>query len=209
MMPFKEVWRLGVPLQLRVDDVEIEDLFDFIQKLDKRQTLVEIGCLQGRSLFTLAQAMEENAWVIGIDLPEGKWGAIKYSMKLSGTISWLGDLGFASAYIHGDSHEERTKMRLVNLLQGRFIDVLVIDGDHTYEGVKQDYEMYAPLVDKLGVVIFHDIAEDCPPHIDGSLVEVRKFWKDLRNSPEQIKVEYSEIYHPGSRMGYGIIRGVA
>ena len=208
MMPFKEVWRLGVPLQCRVDDDEVEGLFDFIQNLGKRKTLVEIGCLQGRSLFTLAQAMEERAWIIGVDLPGGKWGAARYSMKLPGTINWLGDLGFSAAYIHGDSHEERTLLRLVNLLQDRLIDVLVIDGDHTYEGVRQDYEMYSPLVDKSGVIIFHDIAEDCPPDTDGVPIGVGKFWKDLQEAPEQINVEYTEIYRPGSKMGYGIIKGV-
>jgi predicted O-methyltransferase YrrM len=37
------------------------------------------------------------------------------------------------------------------------LDFLFIDGDHTYEGVKQDFEMYTPLVRKGGLVAMHDI----------------------------------------------------
>jgi hypothetical protein len=34
---------------------------------------------------------------------------------------------------------------------------LFIDGDHTYEGVRRDFEMYSPLVRKGGIIAFHDI----------------------------------------------------
>jgi hypothetical protein len=30
------------------------------------------------------------------------------------------------------------------------VDFLFIDGDHTYEGVKKDFEMYSPLVRREG-----------------------------------------------------------
>ena len=36
------------------------------------------------------------------------------------------------------------------------IDVLFIDGDHTYEQAKKDFNNYAPLLSENGVIIFHD-----------------------------------------------------
>lgn len=36
------------------------------------------------------------------------------------------------------------------------IDLVLIDGDHSYEGVKADWEMYAPKVRVNGMVAFHD-----------------------------------------------------
>jgi predicted O-methyltransferase YrrM len=36
------------------------------------------------------------------------------------------------------------------------IDVLFIDGDHSYEGVKSDWQCYAPHMREFGVVVFHD-----------------------------------------------------
>lgn len=36
------------------------------------------------------------------------------------------------------------------------IDMLFIDGDHSYAGVKQDWDLFSPFVKPFGVVIFHD-----------------------------------------------------
>jgi len=45
----------------------------------------------------------------------------------------------------------------------RRYDVLVIDGDHSYAGVKSDFDIYAPLVKTGGFIIFDDYSsEDWP-----------------------------------------------
>lgn len=36
------------------------------------------------------------------------------------------------------------------------IDLLFIDGDHSYEGVKQDWELFSPFVKPFGLVLFRD-----------------------------------------------------
>ena len=40
------------------------------------------------------------------------------------------------------------------------IDVLFIDGDHSYEGVKGDWERFSPFVKPSGIVVFHDTLWD-------------------------------------------------
>jgi predicted O-methyltransferase YrrM len=40
------------------------------------------------------------------------------------------------------------------------IDLLFIDGDHSYEGVKRDWDLFAPHVSEFGVVVFHDTIWD-------------------------------------------------
>jgi predicted O-methyltransferase YrrM len=40
----------------------------------------------------------------------------------------------------------------------RPIDLLFIDGDHSYEGVKNDWNLFHPFVRPGGVVLFHDTA---------------------------------------------------
>ena len=57
-------------------------------------------------------------------------------------------------------------------------DLIFIDGDHTYDGVKRDFELYKELLSPRGFVVFHDID---PDHIfrDGAGGEVYRFWQDL------------------------------
>lgn len=43
--------------------------------------------------------------------------------------------------------------------QGIKIDVLFVDGDHTYEGVKKDFDLYSTLLSENGVIIIHDTDE--------------------------------------------------
>ena len=56
------------------------------------------------------------------------------------------------------------------------LDFLFIDADHSYEGVKKDFEMYRELVGKGGIIAFHDI---CIPKPETG-VEVRKLWCELK-----------------------------
>lgn len=39
------------------------------------------------------------------------------------------------------------------------IDILFIDGDHTYEGVKKDFELYSTILSTNGIIIIHDTDE--------------------------------------------------
>ena len=71
-----------------------------------------------------------------------------------------------------------------NALGDKTIDLLFIDGDHSYEGVKKDYEMYLPLISKKALVVFHDIVEDHFTRFDKQTIncagEVPKFWKEIK-----------------------------
>ena len=40
------------------------------------------------------------------------------------------------------------------------IDVLFIDGDHSYEGVKTDFELYSNIMNDKGIIIIHDTDEN-------------------------------------------------
>ncbi|MFA5300842.1 MAG: class I SAM-dependent methyltransferase [Lutibacter sp.] len=55
--------------------------------------------------------------------------------------------------ILGNSHKSKTWDKVYKYAQ---YDVLFIDADHTYEGIKSDYLDYAKLVKKNGIIAFHD-----------------------------------------------------
>ena len=56
-------------------------------------------------------------------------------------------------------------MSLSNLLQSLDLkfDFIFIDGDHSYAGVKRDYESSLPYLSENGLMIFHDVWWDVEP----------------------------------------------
>jgi cephalosporin hydroxylase len=77
--------------------------------------------------------------------------------------------------ITGKSQDPETYERVLDALGGRKISLLYIDGDHSYDAVKRDWELYTPLVASRGVVVLHDAARENNPS-----VEVFKFWPEAR-----------------------------
>ena len=61
-----------------------------------------------------------------------------------------------TTFLHADTHDSSTLEKVRELMPE--VDLLFIDGDHAYAGVKQDWEMYSPLVRPGGLVVFHDLA---------------------------------------------------
>ncbi len=78
------------------------------------------------------------------------------------------------------------------------LDFLFIDGDHSYEGVRNDYVMYSPFVRPGGIIAFHDVA--LHPPVTGS--EVHVFWNELKQGKT-----YREFIERGDQGwgGIGII----
>lgn len=118
------------------------EVWEFTQRLSalNPQKGLEIGnhC-GGTTLVWQAVAPE----IVSIDLePAG---------SSDGTITL--DLFPDVKFILGDSHNPDI---LEQAAEFALYDFLFIDGDHTREGVRMDYEMYAPLVRKGGIIAFHD-----------------------------------------------------
>jgi predicted O-methyltransferase YrrM len=70
--------------------------------------------------------------------------------------------------IRGDSHSEETLRKVLGILNANKLDLLFIDGNHTHDGVKKNYEIYSQLVRKGGVMAFHDIVPG-PQHLVGGV----------------------------------------
>lgn len=75
--------------------------------------------------------------------------------------------------ILGDSLAPSTLNKLKDRLSGRMIDLLFIDGHHSYAGVKGDYETYGPITRH--IVAIHDVL--CTTHKE---VDVNRFWMELQ-----------------------------
>lgn len=153
---------------------EILSLAHQVQALSPR-VIVEIGTATGGTFFIWCTMAEPSATLISLDLPGGVHGG--------GYPSWKQHLYRSfrkphqrTHFMRVNSHEKSSLNQLQKLLNGQKIDFLFIDGDHTYEGVKQDFAMYAPLVRPGGLIALHDIAK----HPPGVHCEVDRFWNEIR-----------------------------
>jgi glycosyltransferase involved in cell wall biosynthesis len=79
------------------------------------------------------------------------------------------------ADIVGDSSAPETLAKLKHKIGGAAIDLLFIDGLHTYAGAKSDYEIYGPLVRH--IIAIHDI--HTPKIGPKDPVEVWRLWGDI------------------------------
>jgi len=105
--------------------------------------VLEVGTFQGGTLCILARLSAPCATIISVDLPGGKFGGGQSKVR-SLPYHTFGKM-FQSMYlIRGDSHSEEVAARVRHITQ--FLDVLFLDGDHTYDGVKHDFLSYSPLV---------------------------------------------------------------
>lgn len=94
-------------------------------------------------------------------------------------------------FVLGDSHDDNT----LNTVSDREYGILLIDGDHRYEGVKKDFEMYAPLVRDTGIILMHDITNKN----EG----VKLFWKELQQSKH-----YNVVGLNYGRAANGVVPGM-
>jgi predicted O-methyltransferase YrrM len=153
---------------------ELAPLIGLLRRRSSR-VVVEIGTARGGTFYAWCQAAQPDAVLVSIDLPGGPFGGAEGPADLPIVRQYGRDKQLLH-FIRSDSHHVQTRERVVEILKGREIDFLFIDGDHTYEGVRQDFEMYAPLVRSGCPIAFHDIL----PHSEQQGCEVDRFWNEIK-----------------------------
>lgn len=126
----------------RID--EIIWFYRYCEQL-KPKVIVEIGNKEGGNLKILSTHLSKDGLCIGVD-----W-------RKDG-IPWKGDDALCPVmFVNGDTHKKETLDQVTAILHDRPIDVLFIDGDHSYEGMLADARDYGPLVRNGGIIAVHDI----------------------------------------------------
>ena len=143
-----------------------------------REVLVRIpsawgdGNVQGHVLFVdwLIEEMQPKVTVdLGIDYG---YSLIAFAHnnpgKVYGIDGFEGDewTGSRNTYDQVSGHVTNLQLNNVTLIKGFFddvvktwdtkIDILHIDGFHSYEAVKNDFEKWSGFVNSTGVILFHD-----------------------------------------------------
>jgi predicted O-methyltransferase YrrM len=175
---------------------EIQWLFELVRAARPRVVL-EIGLDFGGTFFLWSRAAAPNAHLLAIDTkPVGRFEAWSpFSLVRRGFA--VGSQR-VTLIMDSDSHSESTLRRVMALLDGRSVDFLFIDGDHSHDGVWQDFNMYSPLVAPGGLIAFHDVSPNPAEWTKG----VARFWREFTAKHETEETVVND--EPG--FGIGLYR---
>lgn len=160
---------------------ELEGLVNFIQDLpEKPKRVLEIGTAKGGTLWIWCQLCDPEALIVSVDLPGGDFGGGYTDEDLPRLASYP-TAPQRLKLIRGDSHQPEMLEAVKKVFGDEKLDLLFIDGDHTLEGVTQDWEMYSPLVKTGGLVLFHDIVDHSKT---APTCQVKPLWDRLKENYE-------------------------
>jgi predicted O-methyltransferase YrrM len=115
--------------------------------------------------------------------------------------------GCRQCFVHGSSRTPATVAAVRAALAGRPIDLLFIDGDHAYAGVRADFELYAPLVRPGGLIAFHDIVPDYRTRYGRETGryagDVPRFWREVRHRFADVREFVADPEQDGLGIGLG------
>jgi len=162
---------------------------------EKIEKILEIGTAYGGSTLLWAKMVESV-------------GGHVYACDLTfNTNPIYGDTPYRNMVTEftGNSHDptliKRIKEEVVS------VDVLFLDGDHSREGVRQDFENFYDIVRLGGFIIIHDILDtDC--HRNQG-VYVSEFWNEIKNKYSSLEfIDQNEYLGAGvsKSMGIGVIK---
>ncbi|MEO8358611.1 MAG: class I SAM-dependent methyltransferase [Vicinamibacteria bacterium] len=162
---------------------EILELLRTLQAL-KPVRVCEIGARRGGTLALFALAAAPNARILSMDI------AFSHARTLLNPR--LGRPTQTVACWKADSHDPSLPSK-VSAWFGDKLDFLFIDGDHSYDGVRMDYERFSPMVRAGGLIAFHDISPDSLTRGHGKSASdsggVPRFWAELKQqNPQAIDV---------------------
>lgn len=162
------------------------------------RSYAEVGVAAGGTFIFTTEFLRsfcglERSWAVDIALP----GQVNYinndGSPFEGVLhNYLQVTPYAS-FVHGDCE------RLVRVLveENEEIDLLLIDGDHSYEGVKKDFNT---LMTRARHIVFHDIASQ-------ACQGVVRFWQEVKQLSEYDAYEFIDQYESvnGTFLGIGLL----
>jgi len=151
---------------------EINGLVDEIISRGLSGTILEIGLGHYGSTHFLWRLLFERVITIEKAPERCRAFACNYSKFYNGVWPTEND---HSSFVFGPSSDANVVRKTYNAVRPQ-IDMLFIDGDHSYQGILCDWLLYHNLVRKGGIVAFHDCATDTPEQseVPGFLEKLEK-----------------------------------
>jgi O-antigen biosynthesis protein len=156
----------------------------WLVKQCKPPLIVELGTHTGHSFFSFCQSVRQysiGTKCYAVDTWQGDHQS-----------GFYGEEVFNDVFQHNESlyHDFSTLLRMtfdeaLSRFSDHSIDLLHIDGLHTYEAVKHDFDTWLPKMSSRGIILFHDIAVQ-----DGDF-GVWKLWEELSRCYPNLSFDHS------------------
>ena len=172
-----------------------EEILALLEELRAKncERVLEVGTARGGTLFLLLNTLPTTARVVSVDLPSGEFGGGYPHWKIP-LFRALKRKDQRLTLLRGDSQTVDMRKRVEGELGGP-ADFILIDGDHSYEGAKRDFEIYRELVRPGGMIAFHDIVPGSEAKVGG----VPRLWEELKP-----QFQHRELVRDWGQGGYGI-----
>jgi hypothetical protein len=161
----------------------------WLVRVGKPRTIVELGTHSGNSYFSICQAVkhyETGAKCYAVDTWQGDAHAKNYGEEVFEMVG---------RHNHDEYAGCSTLLRMtfdeaLSFFEDHSVELLHIDGLHTYEAVKHDFETWLPKLAPGAIVMFHDT------NVFKDDFGVWKFWAELKER-FQHAVEFKHSYGLG------------
>lgn len=158
---------------------------------------LEVGARHGDTFHYVMSALPKGSFGVALDLPGARWGKSDSQKALHKAVEDLAKQERTGVVMLADSQDRRTAE---SVEQWGPFDAVLIDGDHSLEGVTRDFQLYG---DMAPILAFHDIVGDgIRDKASGHPVEVPILWRQLKARREHV-----ELVASGSKMGIGVLCG--
>lgn len=148
------------------------------------RTTVELGSAHGYSFFVFCQAMEAfypQGECVAVDTWQGDINTGAYSEKV-----------FESVRSHLARHFPHARARLLRRtfdeaaheFPDGSLDLVFVDGCHTYDAVSHDYETWLPKMSGRGIMLFHDT------QVRAEHFGVWKFWEKIERAHPSFEFQH-------------------
>lgn len=156
--------------------------YELVRDLNPR-IIVELGAHRGESYFSMCQSVKDHVLstvCYAVDTWKGDEHAGIYGDEVFVEVNRINEENFANfSYLIRSTFEDAAKN-----FSDESIDLLHIDGFHTYDAVKADFEGWIDKVASGGIILFHDIMVR---HGDFG---VWKFWEELKEDYETFEFKH-------------------
>jgi hypothetical protein len=154
---------------------EMGEMFKSLIRFNEAKVIVEVGVAQATTTRYFCEAAKEtNGFVYGYDLwdTHGLYNQFQTLFTKDKCEGYLNDFGFTNYELTQIDSKSQLFKDTIDTKHNKNIDFAFIDACHSYEGIKNDFDVIYPNLSSFGIVAFHDTLR-----IDGC----REFIIDLRS----------------------------